>query len=116
MNQINIPSQNRCKSKIRPESERRTKATKEPVPHESAEAHVSGEALYVDDLPFSPNEVWVDYIASPVAHGVISGEDYEELRQLPSILGIYTYRDLPGRNAFGNIIADEPFLPEKEVH
>ena len=35
---------------------------------------------------------------------------------MPGIYDIYTYEDLPGKNIFGNIIADEPFLAEKEVY
>ena len=105
----------------RPESEKATSSESLPtssfqVPHESAIAHVGGEAKFVDDLPSSKDEVWVDYIPSPSAHGKILGHNFEELKQIPGILGIFTFQDLPGNNHFGNIISDEPFLAENRVH
>ena len=105
----------------RPESEKATSSERLPtssfqVPHESAIAHVGGEAKFVDDLPSSKDEVWVDYIPSPSAHGKILGHNFEELKQIPAILGIFTFQDLPGNNHFGNIISDEPFLAENRVH
>ena len=105
----------------RPESEKATSSERLPtssfqVPHESAIAHVGGEAKFVDDLPSSKDEVWVDYIPRPTAHGRILGHNFEELKQIPGILGIFTFQDLPGNNHFGNIISDEPFLAENRVH
>ena len=105
----------------RPESEKATSSESLPtssfqVPHESAIAHVGGEAKFVDDLPSSKDEVWVDYIPSPSAHGKILTHNFEELKQIPGILGIFTFQDLPGNNHFGNIISDEPFLAENRVH
>ncbi|MEC8189190.1 MAG: molybdopterin cofactor-binding domain-containing protein, partial [SAR324 cluster bacterium] len=105
----------------RPEPEKATSSESLPtssfqVPHESAIAHVGGEAKFVDDLPSSKDEVWVDYIPSPSAHGKILGHNFEELKQIPGILGIFTFQDLPGNNHFGNIISDEPFLAENRVH
>ena len=105
----------------RPKPEKATSSEKLPtssfqVPHESAIAHVGGQAKFVDDLPSSKDEVWVDYIPSPSAHGKILGHNFEELKQIPGILGIFTFQDLPGNNHFGNIISDEPFLAENRVH
>ncbi|MGA0348024.1 MAG: xanthine dehydrogenase molybdopterin binding subunit [bacterium] len=105
----------------RPEPEKATSSESLPtssfqVPHESAIAHVGGEAKFVDDLPSSKDEVWVDYIPSPSAHGKILTHNFEELKQIPGILGIFTFQDLPGNNHFGNIISDEPFLAENRVH
>ena len=99
----------------RPEPEKATSSERLPtssfqVPHESAIAHVGGEAKFVDDLPSSKDEVWVDYIPSPSAHGKILVHNFEELKQIPGILGIFTFQDLPGNNHFGNIISDETFL------
>ena len=70
----------------------------------------------MDDLPSSKDEVWVDYIPSPSANGKILTHNFEELKQIPGILGIFTFQDLPGNNHFGNIISDEPFLAENRVH
>ncbi|MDP7463698.1 MAG: molybdopterin-dependent oxidoreductase, partial [SAR324 cluster bacterium] len=91
------------------------KAVGQNIPHDSAVGHVTGEALYVDDLPPTQGEVLVDAIASPIAHGKLLGNNFDELRELPGIVGLYTVSDLPGHNRFGVIIPDECFLPEDVV-
>ena len=45
------------------------------IPHDSARGYVTGEAIYVDDTPFSRNELIVDFFWSPVAHGRIRALD-----------------------------------------
>ena len=41
------------------------------VPHDSARGHVTGESLYIDDLPSLPGELVVDFVFSPYAHARI---------------------------------------------
>lgn len=78
------------------------------IPHDSARGHVTGESLYVDDLPFAKNELLVDFVWSPVAHGRI-----REISVPDGILA-FTYKDL-AHNLFGPIIQDEILIAEKEV-
>jgi len=85
------------------------------VPHDSAVGHVTGEALFVDDLAFTQNELIVDFIASPVAHGKIKSFNSAELAQLDGIAGVYTAKDIPGHNFYGPVIQDERFLAEDVV-
>ena len=85
------------------------------IPHDSAIGHVTGEALFVDDIPSSSNELIVDYISSPFAHGKIKSINSDELSQLDGIVGVFTCKDIPGKNLFGPVIRDEPFLAEKIV-
>lgn len=82
------------------------------IPHDSAYGHVTGEALYVDDMPFAKNELIVDFLGSPMAHGTITRLDLAEARQVDGIVGLYTHKDVPGHNCFGPIIEDELFLAE----
>ena len=115
MSQIPSPPRSRPEQKI-PSKSGNIPTIPVQIPHESATAHVSGEAKFVDDLPPYQGEIRVDYIPSPSAHGKIRGHNFEELKQIPGILGVFTHQDLPGKNVFGNIISDEPFLPKDEVH
>jgi len=85
------------------------------VPHDSAVGHVTGEALFVDDLAFTQNELIVDFIASPVAHGKIKSINTAELSQLDGIAGVFTFADIPGHNLYGPVIQDERFLAEEIV-
>ncbi len=85
------------------------------LPHDSARGHVTGEALYIEDLPATVGELWVECVGSPVAAGRIAAIDVEAARRAPGVVGVFTARDLPGRNHFGPIFHDEPFLADDEV-
>ena len=89
-------------------------ARKEP-PHESARGHVTGTALYVEDLPRLERELVVDFVPSPCANGRLRAIDAAAALAIDGVVGVYTHADLPGHNAFGPIFADEPFLPADRV-
>ncbi|RTL39701.1 MAG: xanthine dehydrogenase molybdopterin binding subunit [Candidatus Melainabacteria bacterium] len=82
------------------------------IPHDSAVGHVTGESIYIDDMPFQKNELVVDYVGSPVAYGKIKSVDYSEAEKIPGVVGVYTYKDLGGINLFGPILQDEVLLCE----
>jgi xanthine dehydrogenase large subunit len=82
------------------------------VPHDSARGHVTGESLYVDDLPHLPGELLVDFIWSPLAHARITRMELGEAARTPDVAAIYTARDL-AHNRFGPIDQDEPLLAEE---
>lgn len=87
----------------------------ENIPHDSARGHVTGESVYIDDMPFTQGEVLVDFFSSPVAHGKIVSLDLEVARAIPGVIALYTYQDLDGHNLFGPIIQDEILLAEDTV-
>ena len=84
------------------------------LPHDSARGHVSGESIYIDDMPPSRGELIVDFLFSPIAHGRIRALDLEPARMVPGVVGLFTYRDLH-HNLFGPIIQDEILLAEDKV-
>lgn len=86
-----------------------------PIPHDSAHGHVTGQAAYLDDLPPLAGELAVEFAGAPVASGRVVFIDDSEARRLEGVVGIYTYRDLPGHNLWGPIIRDEPMLVESEI-
>ena len=83
------------------------------VPHDSARGHVTGESIYVDDIPFARNELIVDFVWAPVAHGRIKSIDVSAAAAPPAAL-YFTYKDL-AHNLFGAIIKDEILLAESET-
>ncbi len=85
------------------------------IPHDSAEGHVSGRSLYVDDLAPLRNELIVDFYWSPIAHGTIVNVDLSAASAVPGVVGLFTHRDLDGSNLFGPILQDELLLAEDEV-
>lgn len=84
------------------------------LPHDSAHGHVTGESIYIDDLPRAHNELIVDFFWSQVAHGRIRSLDLERARKLPGVVALFTHRDL-AHNLFGPIIEDELLLAEDIV-
>jgi xanthine dehydrogenase large subunit len=80
------------------------------VPHDSARGHVTGESIYIDDMPPLAGELLVDFVWSPFAHARIRAIDFNDAETLPGVLGLYTHRDLVA-NEFGPIFHDEPLLP-----
>ena len=85
------------------------------LPHDSAVGHVTGEALFVDDITPAKNELIVDFISSPVAHGKIKSLNSMELAQQDGIAGVFTHADIPGENLYGPVVQDEPILVEETV-
>ena len=87
-----------------------------PLPHESARAHVTGEAVYIDDIPPSRGELLVDFVGSPLAHGRIVSIDVAEASKVDGVVAVMTDRDIPGARAFGPIVDDEEVLAGEECH
>ena len=85
------------------------------IPHESSRDHVRGRSVFLDDIPPARNELLVDFLGSPVARGKITALNLDAARQLPGVVALFTYQDVPGCNLFGPIFADEHFLAEDEV-
>ncbi|HEY7091472.1 MAG TPA: xanthine dehydrogenase molybdopterin binding subunit [Tepidisphaeraceae bacterium] len=83
------------------------------IPHDSARGHVSGESIFIDDIPPARGEVIVDYVGSPVAHGRIRSVDLSAARQVPGVVGLFTSRDIPGHNCFGPIFKDDHLLVDE---
>ncbi len=82
------------------------------IPHDSARGHVTGQSIYIDDIPPQKNELLVDFYGSPVAHCKIISVDVSAAAKISGIEALYTYKDLPGINKFGPVIQDEVLLCE----
>lgn len=86
------------------------------IPHESACEHVTGEAVYLDDMPPLRNELVVDFVGSPLAHARIRSLEVKAAAQRDGVVAVYTFADVPGENTFGPIFHDEELLAEKVCH
>ena len=87
------------------------------LPHESARLHVTGEAVYTDDIPELRGTLYAALVTSPVAHGELIGEgiDREALLAQHGVVAVFTARDIPGENNCGPIVHDDPFLADGTV-
>ena len=86
-----------------------------PVPHESAAAHVRGEAPYVDDWTPVADELFVSFVGSPVAAGLLKQIDLTAAKEVAGFMAAFTVDDVPGHNQFGPVVQDEPFLADREL-
>ncbi len=82
------------------------------APHESAHLHVTGQAVYVADLPGPLGTLHAALVPSPVAHGRLLGLDASAL---PSGTPFFTAEHVPGHLHIGPSVQDEPLLARDEL-
>jgi len=82
-----------------------------PPQHDSAHKHVSGEALYIDDLPEPAGLLHVYLGLSERAHARILHIDLDPVRTAPGVVLVLTADDVPGENQISPTHHnDEPLL------
>lgn len=82
------------------------------LPHESAQLHVSGEAVYTDDIPELNGTLHCALGLSQRAHARITHIDLAAVRVSPDVVDVITADDIPGANDCGPIVADDPILAD----
>ena len=83
-------------------------AVGQPLRHEAAHLHVSGRALYVDDLPLPANTLHAAFGLSPVAHGRLRTLDLAPVLASDGAVAVATAADIAGYNNYGGIVPDDP--------
>lgn len=81
------------------------------VRHDSAAGHVSGSALYLDDIPNVAGALETALVLSPHAHARIRSIDVSAALTAPGVVAVISAQDIPGKNDIGPIRPDEPLLP-----
>jgi xanthine dehydrogenase large subunit len=87
-----------------------------PLPHESAREHVTGQAVFIDDIPPAQRELFVDFAGSPVAHGRIRRVDTSAAARLEGVVAVLSAADIPGARRFGPVVEDEEVLAWEHCH
>ncbi|MCX5010312.1 xanthine dehydrogenase molybdopterin binding subunit [Streptomyces sp. NBC_00555] len=83
------------------------------MPHESANLHVTGTALYTDDLVHRTKDVLHAYPVQVMkAHGRITALRTEPALSVPGVVRVLTGADVPGVNDAG-MKHDEPLFPDE---
>ena len=85
------------------------------VRHDSAAGHVTGRALYLDDIPTVPDTLEAALVLSPHAHARIVRIDLTRALAAPGVITAITAADIPGKNDIGPIRAGETILPPETV-
>ncbi|MEO8078056.1 MAG: xanthine dehydrogenase molybdopterin binding subunit [Acidobacteriota bacterium] len=83
-----------------------------PVPHESARGHVTGAALYTDDLLGRyPDLLHAWPVTAPHAHARVVSLDPSPALAEPGVVTVLTADDVPGVGDSGASRHDEPVFP-----
>ncbi|GAB5414397.1 MAG: xanthine dehydrogenase molybdopterin binding subunit [Congregibacter sp.] len=79
-------------------------------PHESARKHVSGAAVYVDDIPLPAGGLHAAVGMAPVAHGRITRLDLTAVRSAEGVTDVLCRDDIPGHRDIGPVFPGDPLL------
>jgi xanthine dehydrogenase large subunit len=83
------------------------------IPHESAALHVTGKALYTDDLVGRTKDVLHAWpVQVPQAHGRVTALRTDPALAVPGVVRVLTAADVPGVNDAG-VKHDEPLFPSE---
>jgi xanthine dehydrogenase large subunit len=86
----------------------------QPLPHESARGHVTGEARYTDDLiDRFPNLLHAWPVLAPHAHARLVSLDIAPAMHEPGVIRVVTGADVPGEGDTGPAQHDEPLFPRE---
>ena len=82
------------------------------VAHDSAAKHVSGEALYIDDLPEPANLLHAYIRLSEHARARITRLDVTAVAGMPGVAAVMTAADVPGVNDVGPALPGDPIFAD----
>ena len=86
-----------------------------PLGHDSARKHVSGEAVYIDDIPEPPGTLHIYVAMSERAHAAVTALDVSRVRSAPGVAIVLTARDVPGVNDVSPVAGDDPMFADGVV-
>lgn len=85
------------------------------TPHESAQLHLKGKALYIDDI-VAPQGCLHAYVGmANVACGVLNSQDLSAVADANGVVDIITAADIPGHVDIGPVFAGDPLLVESTI-
>ena len=86
------------------------------IPHDSAYLHVTGEAIYVNDIDLSEQTLIGKVVYSKYAHAHIKSVDISNALLINKVHAVLTFKNISGKNNMGPLVHDEPCLAEDEVN
>ena len=115
---IDLPEQNSEQElnqdqRNRPAKVKSKGQTGQNMKHESAEKHVTGKAVYVDDMPEYPNQLHIAVGGSAHAHAKIKSIDLTSVRETLGVVDVITVHDVPGHVDIGPVFSGDPVLVEE---
>ncbi|PZR93073.1 MAG: xanthine dehydrogenase molybdopterin binding subunit [Stutzerimonas stutzeri] len=87
-----------------------------PLKHDSADKHVAGEALYIDDIAEPAGLAHACLGLSTIAHGKLLTLDLSAVEDAPGVLAVLTANDIPGENDISSTHKhDEPVFATSDI-
>ena len=83
--------------------------------HESSIAHVTGQALYVDDVVLPAGALHVAVGVSEYPRAKLTRMDLGDVIASHGVVDVITASEIPGANQVGPVVEDEPLLVESDV-
>ena len=80
------------------------------VQHDSAVKHVTGRAVYIDDMPSLPGALEAVFVISPHAHAKIIDINISKAVAMAGVAAVLTADDIPGHNDIAPVFDNEPVL------
>ncbi|MBJ7537502.1 xanthine dehydrogenase molybdopterin binding subunit [Marinomonas transparens] len=84
--------------------------------HESAMKHVTGQAVYIDDMPEWPNELHVATGKSTEAHADIVSINLDKVKAYPGVVDVIVQSDIPGEVDVSPVLSGDLLLAGDFVH
>jgi xanthine dehydrogenase large subunit len=84
--------------------------------HESAVKHVTGQAIYIDDMPEWPNELHIATGKSTEAHADIVSINLDKVRAHPGVVDVIVQSDIPGEVDVSPVLSGDLLLAGDFVH
>lgn len=85
-----------------------------PIRRKDGVGKVTGETKFFSDMTL-PNMLFATAVRSKYAHAEIRKIDTSKAEAAPGVVAVLTYRDVPGLNAFGILVPDQPVFCHEKV-
>ena len=83
--------------------------------HDSAVKHVTGRAIYTDDILEPKNLLHATIGYANISKGEISSIDYKEVLKSKGVIDIITEKDIEGINDVGPVFKGDPIFTSKKI-
>ena len=84
-------------------------------PHDSAIAHVTGKARYVDDMESVADELHVALGLSTIAHGRLESLNLDAVTQAEGVVDVLSFEDLPHSTDIGPVFPGDPLFVQDSI-
>ncbi len=92
---------------------KKTNLITEARAHESGTKHVSGRAIYTDDIAEPFGTLYGAIGWSKKAHAIIKKMNLDEVLKSEGVIAVVTSKDIEGRNDVGPVYDGDPIFPKK---